>query len=389
MRISALVPTHRSTHRLLAPAALLLATAVVSPAGAAPVLDMDVGGEHNCTLNDCGTIYCYGGPNNTFGEDANATGSFDDLAVGIDHTCGLTLHDDSDPAGGGNVTCWGRTPATGGEPPGWDLLDVPEGDYIQIDAGGFLTCGVRTDHTLECWGWNRHNEATDEPTNHYAQVSVGYEYACGVTSGFSQIECWGDVPAGVTKFHIRNSGLGMANEEWVKVAAGPDHVCALAKASTLQGSVRQRIYCWGQNAAGQVTPEHPDYPDYLAAEELTLQLNEDQSVKIYRHYGDDYIDVATGGVGTCAVRSDDPADDNAQREIRCWGYPFTPYGAGLASWGDPSDLPPLQNINPHRVFLAYPNLCAIDDTANEVECWSVPYPDELGEVDTDIYTCMP
>ena len=64
----------------LAPPLTLLATATVAHAD--PVIDMDVGLEHECTVNECGSVQCWGGANQFFGEDTDAGGSFDDVAVG-------------------------------------------------------------------------------------------------------------------------------------------------------------------------------------------------------------------------------------------------------------------------------------------------------------------
>lgn len=338
------------------------------------VLDMEVGFEHECTLNTCGKIECWGGYNQFFGEDADKVGAFVDLAVGRDHTCSL---DDA-----GKVECWGRA-FKAGEPEGWSLLGVPAGTYQQIDGGDFITCGLKTNNRVDCWGWNLGNTTTTEPTNYYAQVSAGWDFACGVTSGHNSVFCWGNKPAGITELRIANVRK-QSDEKWVKVSAGSAHVCALSEAPNLAGGKVGRVYCWGDNKAEQVSPQHPTVPA-LAGEPIVIEIP-NGSATVYRAPDTAYLDVSAGGTGTCTVRFNSSL---AANDIECWGYPFTPYNAGLTVWGNPSHLPPLNGFVPDRVFLGFNDLCAIDDASGSVECWSLAYTDPLGDVDPDIGTCQP
>jgi len=64
-------------------------------------------------------------------------GTFTQLAVATDHTCGI--REDS------TVECWG----VDGKPS--DVAVAPRGAFLQISGrGGF--CGIREDETLVCWG---------------------------------------------------------------------------------------------------------------------------------------------------------------------------------------------------------------------------------------------
>src|SRR5262245_27776175 len=53
-----------------------------------------------------------------------------------------------------------------------------------ISAGGFHTCGVKTDGTLACWG-----QATP-PGGTFTQVSAGFAHTCGVKTD-GTLACWG------------------------------------------------------------------------------------------------------------------------------------------------------------------------------------------------------
>lgn len=357
---------------------------LVGTANAAPVIDMAVGGEHECTVNDCGSVQCWGGYNQFFGEDDDMPGSFDDVAVGTDHTCGLEHYDDDQPELGGDVTCWGREPGDFGDREDWNLLEVPPGDYTQIDAGPFLTCGVKANDQIECWGWNTGDAVTETPNNYYAQVSAGYGYACGVTSGRSAVFCWGDVPAGLEEVYIRDVQR-YADEKWTKVSAGIHHVCALSERSNLVGGTIGQVYCWGSNAAEQVTPPHPNHPEFPVATAIEIESQQGEGMaEVWRHPWDAVSDVSAGTTATCINHY-----DNGGWRIECWGYPFTPYGLGLTTWGNPSHRPPLPGgFTPSRVFLAFHQLCATDDSTGDAECWSLDFPNDLGVVDPDAYVCL-
>src|SRR3990172_7697131 len=59
-----------------------------------------------------------------------------------------------------------------------------------VSAGGYHTCGVRTDGTLACWGYNASGQASP-PGGTFTQVSAGYyEYTCAVRTD-GTLACWG------------------------------------------------------------------------------------------------------------------------------------------------------------------------------------------------------
>ena len=65
--------------------------------------------------------------------------------------------------------CWGRD--TYGE------ATPPEDSFQSVTAGGYHTCGVRTDGTVACWGSNEKRQAF--PPRILAQsVSAGSGYSC-------------------------------------------------------------------------------------------------------------------------------------------------------------------------------------------------------------------
>ncbi len=82
------------------------------------------------------------------------------LSVGVEHAC--VVH------GGGRVSCWGvggdyRLGNRGVEM-ALEPLPIPWLDrVISVAAGGLITCAVRADRTVVCWGGNRRVPRVDWP----------------------------------------------------------------------------------------------------------------------------------------------------------------------------------------------------------------------------------
>ena len=60
------------------------------------------------------------------------------------------------------------------------MTDVsPPADFIAVAAGFLHTCGIRTNGTLDCWGWTR-DGLLDPPGGRFIAVSAGDSYSCGI-----------------------------------------------------------------------------------------------------------------------------------------------------------------------------------------------------------------
>ena len=182
-----------------------------------------------CALRSDDTIACWGW--NASGQADAPTGTFKAVTAGSDHSCALRSDD--------TVTCWGRN----------DLgqADAPAGTFKAVTAGGDTasipetggdihegySCGLRTDGTVTCWGYNWAGQA-DAPAGTLKTIAAGNGYLCGLRSD-DTVTCWGrndlgqaDAPAGTFK----------------TIAAGTSHACGLRSDDT--------IACWGWNAMAQV-----------------------------------------------------------------------------------------------------------------------------------------
>ena len=73
--------------------------------------------------------------------------------------------------------------------PGYGRADPPEGTFVDLSAGAFRTCGVRTSGEIECWG----DDYGDPPAGRFVKVDVwdggNTGNACAVAADAS-LRCW-------------------------------------------------------------------------------------------------------------------------------------------------------------------------------------------------------
>jgi hypothetical protein len=103
------------------------------------------------------------------------------VSAGDIHTCGLRTN--------GTLACWGYN--DGGQ------ATPPAGRFTQVSAGDIHTCGLHTNGTLACWGDNQYGQATP-PAGLFVQVEAGELHTCGVTSE-GHLTCWGNNDLGQVK----------------------------------------------------------------------------------------------------------------------------------------------------------------------------------------------
>jgi hypothetical protein len=66
----------------------------------------------------------------------------------------------------------------------YGVVDAPSGPFLQIDAGSYSTCDLRSNGRVVCWGNWYGNQLIQAPTGMFTQISQAWERGCGVlTSG--------------------------------------------------------------------------------------------------------------------------------------------------------------------------------------------------------------
>ena len=227
----------------------------------------------SCGLKSDHTATCWGVP--AYGRLDVPTGEFKSLAVGRMHSCGLRQD--------GSVECWGisRGEATiqqnkrsrslwiSGLGPLSDYegqFEVPDGRYTSISAGGYHTCGIKTNRTIACWG-----SVSEAPSGRYLEVAAAGDDTCAIREDRT-VACWGRL--------LGRSDLPSA--EFTKLSVGYAAACGI--------TVVAAIVCWSSSSG----------PGISGYERLTF-LNSPSGV---------FKQVRTNGGGACAIRGDD--------SLLCW-----------------------------------------------------------------------
>jgi len=361
------------------PSVLAGSTLTLTQTGAVTPVSISAGSWHTCVLYSDQSIRCTGlnnqgeiGNNSyiSVSEPALAIGTVNPatLLTGSEHTCTFV--------GDGRMQCWG-TNYTGqlGDGTIGGFAMVPQfvhniAGAIKGFVGGFHTCAMMPDRTLQCWGRNQDGQlgngdsttdvtlpAPDLNLGPVSTLAAGGYHNCALMLD-SSVMCWGRNGRGqvgdgtdvspVTQPHLVN-GL-----QAVSLSLGGYHSCALLADGTVQ--------CWGQNDAFQTGNSAPlsKVPVTVAGVSNVVALDSG-----FRH--------------TCATRADGT--------IWCWG---------MNDWGQLGDRTTtssytpvmVQGIaNPRQVDGGWGHTCALLRD-NSVWCWGENDFGELGN-GTTVHSAVP
>ena len=132
--------------------------------------------------------------------------------------------------------------------------------FRQVSAGASHTCAVTPDNRAYCWGSNAIGALGDGTTNdHYSpvavaggrqfrQVDAGVDFTCGISYPDNRVFCWGNNWAGqlgdgTTTPRLKPVAVGAALY-FNQVRAGAFHTCGI--------TTTNRAYCWGYNIYGRL-----------------------------------------------------------------------------------------------------------------------------------------
>ena len=168
-------------------------------------LQISDGGYHSCGILTDKTVACWG--LNEDGQSTPPSDTFLQISAGYWHNCGVRTDN--------TLACWGSNDPYWSHKPGkedpylteWKHVETlgqaapPSGTFLQVSAGGRHTCGVRTDHTVECWGSHLSDppilvgklgrSQSVPPEGEFSQVGTGLSHSCGIRLADQQAECWG------------------------------------------------------------------------------------------------------------------------------------------------------------------------------------------------------
>jgi alpha-tubulin suppressor-like RCC1 family protein len=191
-------------------------------AGVASAVALGLAASGACVVVADGGVSCWGnGFAGVLGEAVTEDSSPSPVAIqglsgpaaevtgGVYHRCAL-LRD-------GTASCWGSDVGSSGllgagSAVAGTIARTPVAvtdlsGVVQIAAGPFHTCAVRTDGTVWCWGQNDKGQVGGGPTKcalvpmqvkgvtGAKAISVGQAFSCALL-GTGEVQCWGDDAAG-------------------------------------------------------------------------------------------------------------------------------------------------------------------------------------------------
>ena len=242
----------------------------------------------------------------------------------------------------------------------------PASSFVSVSAGGYHTCGLRSDGSVACWGYNGDwNGQATPPSGSFTSVSAGERHTCGLRSNGS-VACWG------------YNGEGQATPSagsFVSVTAGGYHICGVRS----NGSVA----CWGYNRFGQATPPAGSFVSVSAGTAHTCGVMSDGSVACWGsdEYGEatppagSFDSVSAGWVHTCGVGSDG--------SVACWGSDesgqATPPAGSFSPTPRTADPTPEPTPTPTMAPTHTPTPAAMPLSLNEYLTHCAPTEQELAD----------
>lgn len=255
----------------------------------APITSLAVGAFHTCAVR-YGAVYCWGqGSNGRLGSGSTASSAFPlpvhlagtatAVTAGGDHSCAV-MFDDSLSCWGGNAQGQlglGHSSAVGDdEIPGGVRVDVG-GRIAAVAAGTFLTCALRHNGTVVCWGWNTFGDLGYGHTSNVGAsappgsltVDLGGRTAVQLTAARNSpcalfldgtSACWGRNVDSDGRFYAGLAGIGavgtigddevpgsvatpLGGRPIAEVRGGWYHACATSNAG--------HAVCWGSSLFGR------------------------------------------------------------------------------------------------------------------------------------------
>jgi len=338
---------------------------------------VSAGGYDTCGVRADGTLYCWGG--NNYGQLGNGTTNNSNIPVqensastiwksvssGIYHTCGVKTD--------GTLYCWGYNYYGQLGDGTSNNSNIPVQEYSQsiswvsVSSGIYHTCGVKTDGTLYCWGYNNYGQLGDGtnnnsniPVQEYSQstswisVSVGQSHTCGVRTN-GTLWCWGDNHYGQLGDGTTNNSNIPVQEysqstSWVSVSSGESFTCGVKTNDTL--------YCWGRNNNGQ----------------LGDGTNSDRNIPVQEYSQSiSWESVSAGEEHTCSLKTDG--------SLYCWGYNY--YGQlGNTSPAKKYPSTAQNKVDWEYISSGYNYSCGVK-TDGTLYCWGYNYYGQLGDNTTN------
>jgi alpha-tubulin suppressor-like RCC1 family protein len=195
-------------------------------------------------------------------------------------------------------------PPAGGAAGGSATVSIGPGSglWTSVDAGNTEACGIQTDASLWCWGFNFYGQLGlgDKKTrlvptrvgasHDWSSVSAGESSSvCGIRADHS-LWCWGANASGSlgTGDRVdRDTPTKVGTARWLHVTVGNFYTCGI--------QLDHSLWCWGSNSVGQLGVG--DTLERLTPTRVSGRLP--------------WLSVESGSYSTCGIR--------LHHTLWCWG----------------------------------------------------------------------
>jgi alpha-tubulin suppressor-like RCC1 family protein len=223
---------------------------------------------------------------------------------------------------------------------------LPGTTWTAVSAGEAQTCGIQTDRSMWCWGFDNVATTRTAPARigsatTWAGVSVGSQHVCGVRTDNS-LWCWGQ--NGFGRLGLGDGGpqwtsspAKVAGTGWAAASAGSLHSCATKTDGT--------AWCWGHDGDGR----------------LGLGVSAPHNVTLPARVGTGttWTSIDAAGFHTCAT--------STGGTLSCWGTQR--YGALGVGRVDGTGLPQVVPGSWTKVTTGISHTCAVQAVTAQVACW--------------------
>lgn len=285
-----------------------------------------------------------------------AVGFLDNIASGGNFSCGLEKQ---------TLWCWGNMKADYSWPQAQDTTNTypsqvgTASDWLSIVTGGRHACGLKTDHTLWCFGDNYYGQLGEGLSGsgvtqsapikvgteaNWSSIGLGNTHTCAIKLD-GTLWCFGKNNAGQlgdgTNFDQTAPEKIGTSANWLSVECGYNHTCAIKTDHTL--------WCWGNNRSGQLGDNSN------ISRSTPTQVGTDTNWEV----------VEAGDYFTCALKTD--------HTLWCWGKnDLGQMGKGNFSYVESDTLPNKVggDSNWKSLSVGINHVCAIK-LDNTLWCWGL------------------
>jgi alpha-tubulin suppressor-like RCC1 family protein len=228
------------------------------------------GDRHTCGLGNNARAYCWGlGSSGQLGVGGTpflstvpapvaGTSGYTLVAAGADHTCALTPESQGECWGANTSSQLGRGGASTDPTRPAPLATAPA--LLALALGDLHSCGLGADSSALCWGSNVEGQIGDSqgvtralPTavaggHRFTALAAGGFHTCALDAA-GAAWCWGANTAG----QLGDSSSGSNRRYPVAVHGGLAFTAVAAGGAHSCGALADgRVFCWGDNARGQL-----------------------------------------------------------------------------------------------------------------------------------------